>query len=741
MTPAKKDILCHRALEAIEVAHAGCDVYYNANDPNPERRAVSQERIARLGRGSSQFLARVLNSDAHTLKAVGRNANRDQRITRYKMESPSFQGLLLAMRSADTRVRIEELLPATVPIVHGVHFEGGFLNSQGIRFSPNLTCIIGGRGSGKSTAFESVCLIGGAPPMEATVVDSDVWANTVALAYRDHTGQLHNLARSKGDDIENIDDPFLGATSFPIDSYRQGATNDISKQVQDDPLALLTFLDRLIDIEPAIAEEEQVRQEMMELAPKLDKARAQVAKIPQAERDLALKAGQLKRLRDDKGEEVITLQQQLEAERRTRAAIETELGQLSSAVSDEAIVAIANGIRESLDDHDIQLGAPEATTIREATDGYKQDVGTATTSLRQVTAAYVAKVKAQVTAWKAKEAQTTSQIEQKKQELLKHGIRLDMPSIQKLISDEARAREAVKNLNLWNPELVKLERQYADLRQRRWARRSAVASTRDAFARRASSALRSALSDIFVSLKYEASALSPDAEEAIVEVMGWRTLQHLKARALVGSLTVPTLLECVRRSDTKSITDLRNSEGGTIFSASEAQLLFERIAEPTMLARLESIAVHDRPRLTVTKRIDEADGQRYIPRDFKKLSLGQQQSVLLALMLTSESNAPLIVDQPEDNLDSEFIYKTLVPAIRAAKERRQVIVVTHNANIAILGDAELIVVLKATSDQAKVVTRGSIDHPPTCELACAILEGSREAFDRRAQVYGVAKPT
>lgn len=105
-------------------------------------------------------------------------------------------------------------------------------------------------------------------------------------------------------------------------------------------------------------------------------------------------------------------------------------------------------------------------------------------------------------------------------------------------------------------------------------------------------------------------------------------------------------------------------------------------------------------------------------------------------MLASESKAPLIIDQPEDNLDSEFIYKTLVPAIRRAKERRQVIIVTHNANIAVLGDAEQIVVLKATNEKAQIMTRASIDDPETRETACAILEGSREAFERRARIYG-----
>lgn len=65
--------------------------------------------------------------------------------------------------------------------------------------------------------------------------------------------------------------------------------------------------------------------------------------------------------------------------------------------------------------------------------------------------------------------------------------------------------------------------------------------------------------------------------------------------------------------------------------------------------------------------------------------------------------------------------------------------VTHNANIAVLGDGELIIALKATAERATIVTPGSIDHPETCEAACSILEGSREAFDRRAAVYGIAR--
>ena len=363
-----------------------------------------------------------------------------------------------------------------------------------------------------------------------------------------------------------------------------------------------------------------------------------------------------------------------------------------------------------------------------------------TEALRKLTTEYVAGVRTQVAAWKGKEAQTAAQIETKKQELLRHGIRLDMPFIQKLVSDEARARENVRILKTWTPALEGLRRDYVGLLRQRWAARAEVSKIRTAFAARSSAALKATLSDLFVSLKFESNALAPEAERLLIDAMGWRTLQQLKARSLINTVTLPALLDQARRKDAKALLALRNDANTAIFTKGEIDVLFERIAEPELLSQLEAVAVHDLPRLSVTKRLDVAGrAPLYVPRDFKRLSLGQQQSVLLALMLTSESRAPLIVDQPEDNLDSEFIYKTLVPVIRAAKERRQVIVVTHNANIAVLGDAELILALKATNDKALVVSRGSIDHPPTCELACAILEGSREAFDRRAQVYGLAQ--
>lgn len=200
---------------------------------------------------------------------------------------------------------------------------------------------------------------------------------------------------------------------------------------------------------------------------------------------------------------------------------------------------------------------------------------------------------------------------------------------------------------------------------------------------------------------------------------------------------MPGLLEAVAKSDRAAIKGVKTTDGSTVFSDADASTLIEKLSDVSVLYKLQAAEVIDRPLLVVARTIP---GQaKPMIRDFSRLSLGQKQSVLLALMLSAESNRPLIIDQPEDHLDSEFIYQTLVPVLRRAKERRQVIIVTHNANIAVLGDAEQIIVLKAFDDKGTIVSTGSIDHPGTRDYACAILEGSQEAFKRRALIYGVAQ--
>jgi predicted ATPase len=129
----------------------------------------------------------------------------------------------------------------------------------------------------------------------------------------------------------------------------------------------------------------------------------------------------------------------------------------------------------------------------------------------------------------------------------------------------------------------------------------------------------------------------------------------------------------------------------------------------TDLAELEVIQVDDLPAISMTV---ERDGKP-APIRFGNLSFGQKSSILLSFTLFSEARRPLIIDQPEDHLDSQFIYETVVKTLRQIKERRQIIVATHNANIAVLGDAELLLPLISWKGIGRITDRGSVVNPAT----------------------------
>ena len=123
------------------------------------------------------------------------------------------------------------------------------------------------------------------------------------------------------------------------------------------------------------------------------------------------------------------------------------------------------------------------------------------------------------------------------------------------------------------------------------------------------------------------------------------------------------------------------------------------------------------------------------------LSTGQKATAVLLLLLL-ESEAPLVVDQPEDDLDNRFITESIVPTMREEKRRRQFIFATHNANIPVLGDAELIVGLQATGEagtgrgSVRTARVGSIDNKDVRDLTEELLEGGRTAFEMRRMKYG-----
>lgn len=118
-------------------------------------------------------------------------------------------------------------------------------------------------------------------------------------------------------------------------------------------------------------------------------------------------------------------------------------------------------------------------------------------------------------------------------------------------------------------------------------------------------------------------------------------------------------------------------------------------------------------------------------KDLTQLSPGERGALLLVFyLLVDKSDKPIIVDQPEENLDNQTVCHLLIPVIRAVKQQRQIIMVTHNPNIAVVCDAEQII--HAWIDRAHgnriTYTGGSIENPVINKHVLDVLEGTRPAI-------------
>lgn len=129
---------------------------------------------------------------------------------------------------------------------------------------------------------------------------------------------------------------------------------------------------------------------------------------------------------------------------------------------------------------------------------------------------------------------------------------------------------------------------------------------------------------------------------------------------------------------------------------------------------------------------------KYHGKELSKHSIGQRASALVLFILTQKENNLIIIDQPEDDLDNQVIYNEIIKQIKQRKEDVQFIFATHNANIPVLGDSEQVIAVDYKETKIEV-TAGSIDDKGTQKKVVDIMEGGREAFTKRTEIYNLWK--
>ena len=181
----------------------------------------------------------------------------------------------------------------------------------------------------------------------------------------------------------------------------------------------------------------------------------------------------------------------------------------------------------------------------------------------------------------------------------------------------------------------------------------------------------------------------------------------------------------------KNLAEIKNNVRDIAFGRDKSQVVYQKFATHVSSLKPEAIDRIDAwfPEDSLDVQYNATgEGENFL--SIEEGSPGQRTAALLAFLL-SYGNEPLILDQPEDDLDNLLIYDLIVTQLRNMKRSRQIIVVTHNANIVVNGDSELVVALAPYSGETRKDCNGSLQEKKVRETICAIMEGGSKAFEDR----------
>jgi len=727
----KRDVMLSSGLYGLEFddpANLNWSTSLDDGTPNgTERKKIAKAREQSAPLAGRSRLAHVQGSDAHTLNVftTGRSG---KILTRFKLNELSFDAFKTALADADARVRAVASIPRAIPRILGMHITGGFLDDQTYHFSDNLNCFIGGRGTGKSTALKNLAH---GLALNDDLEPHDNCPTNVVVYCEDANGMRYRYERPRGSDVivkakEEGEIADVPADSFRVEYYRQGELAEVAKDPLKNPLLLQSFLDRHLLLADLTAKEEQLvnalKQNSAQLIP-LETSAAQLGPKKQTLADINKK--------------------QRLAEEGKLSEIAAEQGRVAN---EKTFATSLNSVRE-----DYLLGADMSAFLRDF-DELKTSVG-ATTGNADADAALV-KVKAIIenvneyvkqserdlksklttggndiltalTELKNVHGTLDSALATKIAALRNKGLEESITELQNLIKQKTALTLEINKLATQNTQLVQVRKARREQLQELEQTRAEIAERRKNQLDSINQNLASTIEDYRVFIRYDPNGVIHEFKEFFLKEMHGSYFQDEAAEQFCSKITPVKLAELVLANDADAIAE---STGVHIDWATQIcdKLRYYRI--------LHSLEIMWKPPCPVITVLTRATPPIRIP--VNQLSDGQKHTIMLTIAMLAESNIPLVIDQPEDDLDNAFIFSAVVRVLRAIKEKRQVILVTHNANIAVLGDAELLLPMKRTGDGGQVFDSGSIDRAETKKAALNILEGGEIAFQRRREIYG-----
>ena len=404
------------------------------------------------------------------------------------------------------------------------------------------------------------------------------------------------------DDAENLSLPDVGA-AFPIESYGQNETAQTSVKAQDDPGALLQYMDRFVDTGDLATKDEEIRSALLENQTDIEEAQNQVgldSRVQEAPCECTVNSS--RRSTQRMRREIVALERKIAEERAVREGIDQQLAELITRLKGASVASTLAAIESSIRADDLRVGQTEFEEIVSLTKAFQEIAKTSENKLVREAETFSAKVREQLAFWKEREQKVQMSIDEKRRELKAQGIRLDHAFIKKLATDESNYKESLKTLSRWAASLQTLrENRHKYLSERRKIR-SRIFTARMAYSVRANQALKDALGDLNVSVKFVEGGLSDAAEVIIQQAMGWRTSQVPRGALLVEQVTVPGLLTAIRKTDTGAITKVTTPDRLQLFNKSDAQALLAELAQEPVLFNSSDVRLKTGRRLLLRRR-------------------------------------------------------------------------------------------------------------------------------------------
>jgi len=718
------ELLCHPGLAGLEFAFEGNLGWFTSTDTNSSRQAA---HLARQGSAiADRGLATLMSSDAHAPAQVGRD-RASRTLTRLRLDELNFTAVRNAiLLNPKARCKPEAVLPPTYPHVRRVEFIGGFLDGVTVNLSPNLNCLIGGRGSGKSTALIALRAALGATVDEDDPDLPERMPEQTIVEFMDELGSVRRVTRLRGS--VPIDQLTSAPTALTIADLGQDESGRLARGYTDSRKLLLQFLDQFCDLRVHEDRESELLDELTDNAREVKESNPD-AKHEKALRDeLAKLEGSLGAAEKGNIEKLAKLAILLSSHGPMIDSLDELVDRATSRPAPVSIDLDALAQRTGAD-----LKERPATDFVEGDDGLRVRLGSLAANAIEIGKSHVELMKAaakpsreRIEEWRRRHTSWEAQLKERRTELEKLGLKIQAGELERL----AKRREVVRK------ELGRIDErrkvQQSTLKQRKTlllslrAERDARYERRRATLRRIEESANSASRGLQISVVYERAA-------SIEDWAAWLGANFLfrspRVERLAAALSPERLAELIWAQGQPGLVAFE-AGGEKFFDNALLADRWQSIFTWDVIFDLETMLVEDRAKIVVR----EPGSSNF--KEFDQLSAGQQRSVLLSILLCAERSQPIILDQPEDHLDAEYVASAVVGHLELAKERRQVIIATHSANLTVLGDAELVIPMVSDGKRGSVADAGAVDRDVTRERVCDLLEGGERAFARRGERYG-----